>query len=73
MLELVAPYVSDKRGLSRTDLHEFLPQCATVERTFHHAFFDIWTSDGEGEFYETIIPFSGWHRGSGDGQGAVLE
>jgi hypothetical protein len=57
VLELVAPYVSDKRvSFHHCDLHEFLSQCATVERTFHHAFFDIWTSDGEGEFYETIIP-----------------
>ena len=55
VMQLVQPYVGDKRvSFYRDDLFDFLKQSAKLERTYNHAFFDIWTSDGEGEFYETV-------------------
>lgn len=58
VIELVAPHISKrlpfcKLSIIHDDLFEYLSQ--TQER-FDYAFYDIWTSDGEGTFFDMVLP-----------------
>ena len=52
VIDLVAPYT---RGCEvvHADLFDYLKDC---DETFDAGFYDIWTSDGEGTFHDTVIP-----------------
>lgn len=59
--KLVGPYLKDPDGkitLVNMDLFKFLEE-QIVEgelETFDFAFYDIWQSDGEGTFHNTVVP-----------------
>jgi len=57
VIELVSPYfceeVKSKITVVQGDLLEYLK---TTDVSFNRAFYDIWQSDGEGTFFETVLP-----------------
>lgn len=69
VIDLVAPHLlRDDAGarrklrVERADLFNWLRGCS-AQRHFDHAFYDIWTSDGEGTFFETVVPLLRLSRG----------
>lgn len=64
VVDLVAPYVKDPAGkirVVRADLLKYLEQCG--EDQYNMAFYDIWASDGEGTFFDTVCPLYDLSRG----------
>ena len=55
VIKLVKPYLKDPDGkvdVVEADLFSFLE----TPRSYDWAFYDIWQSDGEGTFFETVLP-----------------
>ena len=58
VIDLVAPYLHDpakKISVVEQDLLDYLRELAGPPK-FDHAFYDIWCSDGEATFFETVCP-----------------
>lgn len=53
VIKLVGPHIRGKAKIVHSCLHKFLK--ATNER-YDAAFYDIWQSDGEHTFFETVVP-----------------
>jgi len=68
VVELVGPHVKDPHGkltIVTADLFDYLKQEAEDDDSyFDWGFYDIWQSDGEGTFHETVVPLrkisEGW-------------
>lgn len=59
VIDLVFPYLETKGKVEavRADLLEFLKQQqGKKRRVWTQAFYDIWASDGEGTFFNTVVP-----------------
>ncbi len=60
--DLVAPHLRDPHGkieVIRADLLDYLKEeglQGSKKRTWDRAFYDIWRSDGEGTFFDTVVP-----------------
>ncbi len=67
VIDLVAPHTIGMRGANPNtsvvcaDLLQFLKDYQG--RPFDHAFYDVWRSDGEGTFHETVVPLHQLSRG----------
>jgi len=55
VIELVQPHIDDEIIVICADLFEYLEGLTPVP-PFDYCFFDIWQSDGEGTFFETVVP-----------------
>lgn len=62
VVDLVAPHLVADDAAARAkltivcaDLFDYLRELPACHR-FEHAFYDIWASDGEGTFFQTVVP-----------------
>jgi hypothetical protein len=59
VVELVGPHIIDPRGvveIVNMDLFGYLKKLADTDEFFDFAFYDIWQSDGEATFHNTVVP-----------------
>jgi hypothetical protein len=61
VIDLVAPHIAHRKiTVVQGDLFEYL---RTTDRLFTYGFYDIWASDGEHTFHETVMPLRQLSRG----------